>query len=220
MVTSLSIGLARYDRASSGSSHGSSRTHATLLLGTGVAGLVSVVPDQSGRPPRPDSRKCLPTLQAPRLRTCLARTWRAFIARGEFRDKPGLVLGTHDQPTHRGPEWTESHPSRPIQGDLDQPGTGAIDKSGASPVVDSAENAEAERTTQLVSVNGSGRCDGLARDRGLKCPSHANVDRRGTHRDARRFATCAERRHERAAGSIDADWERLIVDHDYSSGKP
>jgi transposase-like protein len=41
-----------------------------------------------------------------------------------------------------------------------------------------------------------------------------------THRDARRFPACAERRHKAAAGPVDADRERLLVDHDPSSGKP
>ena len=154
------------------------------------------------------------------LQSRITRTWRALSARVEFRDEPGLVLGAYDEPARGGPEGTEPHPLGPVQGDLDQPGTGAIDKSGASPVVNSAKNAESERTTQFASVQRPGRCDGLARDRGLKRPSHANVDRRGTHRDARRFPTCAERGHKGPAGSIDPDRERPLVDHDPSSGKP
>ena len=72
--------------------------------------------------------------------------------RAECRDEPGLVLDTHDEPTQRGQERTQAHPLRPIQRDLDQPGTGAIDESGGSPVVHPAENADPERTTQFVPV--------------------------------------------------------------------
>jgi hypothetical protein len=120
---------------------------------------------------------CQSSRAPPRLQTWVTRTWRAWDARVECRDEPGLVLGTHDEPPHRGRERTQAHPFRPIQRDLDQPGAGAIDKSGASPVVDSAENAESERTTQFASVQWPGRCNIFARDRGLKCPPHVNVDR-------------------------------------------
>ncbi len=122
--------------------------------------------------------KCLPKLPGPRLQTWVTRTWLAWGG-VECRDEPGLVLGTHDELTHPDSERTEAHPLRPIRRDLDQPGTGAIDESGASPVVDSAGNADSERTTQFAqaSVQWPGRCNGLARDRGSKCPAHANVDR-------------------------------------------
>ncbi len=200
--------------------HTKARMLATLLLRAGAAASRAWSPDQSRRLPPRRFRKCLPNLPAPRLRTWVTRTWRALTARVEFRDKPGLVLSTHDEPTHRGPERTEPHPLRPTQRDLDQPGTGAVDESGAWPVVNSAEGADSERTTQLASVQGTSRCHRLARDRGVKCPPHANIDRRGTHRDARGSSTGAERRHEGAAGSIDADRERPLVDHDRSSGKP
>ena len=114
----------------------------------------------------------------PLLQTWVTRTWRAWGARVECSDQPGLVLGTHHEPPHPDPERTQPHPLRPIQRDLDQARSGAIDKSGASPVVDSAENVETQRTTQFAQapVQWPGRCNGLARDRGLKGPPHANVD--------------------------------------------
>ena len=117
-------------------------------------------------------------LPGPLLQTWVTRTWRAWGARVECSDQPGLVLGTHDEPPHPDPERTQPHPLRPIQRDLDQARSGAIDKSGASPVVDSAENVETQRTTQFAQapVQWPGRCNGLARDRGLKGPPHANVD--------------------------------------------
>jgi len=52
---------------------------------------------------------------------------------GWFGDEPGLVLGAHDEPAHRGPERTEPYPLRPIQGDLDQPGRALRRSLGRGP---------------------------------------------------------------------------------------
>jgi hypothetical protein len=65
---------------------------------------------ESGRLRRRSVAPPFVQLSLRRLPTRVTRTWRAWGARVECRDKPGLVLDTHDEPTHpdgNGPRRTQ-----------------------------------------------------------------------------------------------------------------